>query len=515
MLIAFVMLYLAVTIGIGLYAARRVHSAKDFLVAGRSLPLYMNMATVFATWFGAETVLAVSSTFVKDGLRGVVADPFGASACLILVALFLARGFYRLDLLTIGDFYRRRYNKTVEIGTGIAITLSYLGWTSAQMIALGIVLNVLSGGAISIPQGVMIGAAVVLVYTLFGGMFAVAFTDLFQVVIIVLGLLYIAWLLAGMAGGVGAVMTAATSEGKLDFWPALDAKEIIAFVAAFLTMALGSIAQQDVFQRVTSAKDEKTAVRGTLFGGMFYLVFAFVPMFIAVSALLIMPEMVRPLLDTEGTDFQLILPRLILESTPLFAQVLFFGALLSAILSTASGALLAPTAIFTENIVRPLFGHRMGDATFLLLLRLVLVGFALATMLFALNSESSMYEMVQNAYKVTLVAAFTPLVFGMFWRGATPQGALVSIVCGLGTWIAMENVAPEGIVPPQLVGLGAAILGMLVGSLAPRVFGGHGHPDVVDKAAGRVPSHAHGHGHGGHGAAGTGAASSATTRAAP
>ncbi len=496
MLITFVLLYLAVTVGIGLYAARRVHGAKDYLVAGRSLPLYMNVATVFATWFGAETVLAVSSTFVKEGLHGVVADPFGASCCLFFTALFFARRFYRMDLLTIGDFYRKRYNRTVEIGTALAITLSYLGWTSAQMIALGIVFNVLSGGAIGLPQGVMLGAAVVLVYTLFGGMWSVAFTDLFQTVIIVLGLIGIAWLLADMAGGVDRVLAAATSEGKLAFWPEPDAKSWLAFFAAWLTMAVGSIAQQDVFQRVTSAKDEGTAVRGTLIGGVCYLIFAFVPMFIAVSALLIAPEMVKPLLDAEGTEFQLILPRLILEKTPVYAQVLFFGALLSAILSTASGALLAPTAIFTENVVKPLFGRRLSDRTFLLLLRMVLVAFALGTMLFALNSRSSMYQMVQNAYQFTLVAAITPLVAGMFWHRASPQGAFFSIVFGLLAWVSASALAPDALVPPQLVGLGAAILGMTLGSLAPQIAGGRGHPHAVDVGAGAGHGATHGTTHG-------------------
>ncbi|MEK9775340.1 MAG: sodium:solute symporter, partial [Quisquiliibacterium sp.] len=172
MLIAFVALYLLITIGIGWYAARRVRNATDYFVAGRSLPLYMNMATVFATWFGAETVLAVSSTFLRDGLGGIAADPFGASACLIIVALVFARRFYRLNLLTIGDFYKRRYNRTVEIGTGVAITLSYLGWASANLMALGICFNVLSRGQIPLEQGIMIGAAVVLVYLLIGGMWA-------------------------------------------------------------------------------------------------------------------------------------------------------------------------------------------------------------------------------------------------------------------------------------------------------------------------------------------------------
>src|SRR5918911_5636806 len=126
MLIASVVLYLLVTIAIGLWAAMRVHNSKDYVVAGRSLPLYMSAATVFATWFGAETVLSVSATFAKDGLGGVIADPFGSTFCLIFVAAFFARAFYRMDLLTIGDFYRKRYSKAVEIATSVAITISYL-----------------------------------------------------------------------------------------------------------------------------------------------------------------------------------------------------------------------------------------------------------------------------------------------------------------------------------------------------------------------------------------------------
>ncbi len=199
-LVFFTIAYLVVTIAIGLYAARFVSTSKDYLVAGRGLPLYMNVATVFATWFGAETVLSVSATFVKDGLGGIPADPFGATFCLIFVALFFARAFYRLDLLTIGDFYKKRYGKGVEVLTSLAVTLSYLGWTSAQLTALGIVFNSLSQGAITLDQGILLGAVIVLIYTTFGGMWSVALTDLFQSVVIVLGLIYVAVLATGMVG---------------------------------------------------------------------------------------------------------------------------------------------------------------------------------------------------------------------------------------------------------------------------------------------------------------------------
>jgi SSS family solute:Na+ symporter len=493
MLIVFVLIYLALTIALGLWAATRVHGSKDFLVAGRSLPLYMSMATVFATWFGAETVLSVSATFAKDGLGGIVADPFGASFCLIFVALFFARAFYRMDLLTIGDFYRKRYNKRVELITGIAITLSYLGWTSAQLTALGLVFSVLSGGAISLNTGIMIGAAIVLFYTIWGGMWSIAITDLFQTVVIIIGLWAVAWLVGDMAGGAGKVIAAASEAGKLQFWPKGDAKEWLAFVAAWMTLALGSIPQQDVFQRVTSAKDEKTAVRGTLYGAIAYFIFAFVPIFIAYAALVIDPEMSKLFASEDGREIQRILPDLILNKTPLWAQVLFFGALLSAILSTASGALLAPAAIATENVLRP-FAPNLSDRQFLILVRVVLVVFTLAALLFALNSEKTMYEMVQNAYKVTLVSCVVPLVFGLYWKRANNVGAMLSVVLGLATWLTAEAVAADALLPPQLVGLIASLLGMLLGSYIPREQAQH---------AAHGAHGAHGATHAGHHAGGS------------
>jgi SSS family transporter len=459
-----VALYLVATVAIGLWAAKRVHNARDYVVAGRSVPLFMSTALVFATWFGAETVLGVSATFLNDGMGGIVADPFGFSFCLVIIALFFARAFYRLNLLTIGDFYRHRYNKPVEIATSICIVLSYLGWVAAQLTALGLVFHTLSDGAIPLGWGIALGTFVVLLYTLFGGMWSVAYTDVLQSVIIIAGLIYLAFLLGGLAGGFDRVVAHAAEAGKFQFWPAFEAKEILAFLAAFLTAALGSIPQQDVFQRVTAAKDADTAVRGTLFGAIIYFCMAFVPIYLAYCALLIDPKMVEPLLKGENNESQHILPSLIAGHAPFFAQVMFFGALLSAIMSSASAAMLAPSTLFTENVLRPFVPH-MGDRELLLVMRLVLVIFALGVMVFALLSDASIYQMVQNAYKVTLVSAFAPLLLGLYWKRSTTDGALLAVVVGLSTWILMEILAPEALVPPQLVGMGFSFLGMVVGSL--------------------------------------------------
>lgn len=470
MLITSVVIYMALTIAIGLWAARNVRSSKDYLVAGRSLPLPINMATVFATWFGAETVLSVSATFAKDGLVGIPADPFGASACLLIAALCFARVFYRMNLVTLGDFYRKRYDSRIEVLTSVCVAVSYLGWTSAQLTALGLVIWILSGGALTLTQGILIGAAIVLVYTIFGGMWSIAFTDVLQTVVIIIGLTIVAIFLGDMAGGASKVIATASAEGKLQLFPSGGLSDWLTFIAAFLTIALGSIPQQDVFQRMTSAKDEKTAMRGTVFGSIAYFFFAFVPMFIAFAALMIDPSLRELFKSEDAREIQRILPDIILNKTPLYIQILFFGALLSAIMSTASGALLAPTAIFTNNVIKP-FVPGMTDKALLSTVRAVLIVFCVAALIFAINSRSTMYEMIQNAYKVTLAGAFVPLFFGVFWKRANSAGAAASIFFGLLVWIGAEqkwyptNIAGTDI-PPQFFGLIAAIIAMVAVSIA-------------------------------------------------
>ena len=469
----FVTLYLLLSIGIGLFAATRVQNSKDFAVAGRSLPLPVVIATVFATWFGAEAVLGISATFVKEGLRGVVADPFGSSMCLVLAGLFFAPRLYRLNLLTVGDYYRYRYNRTVEVLCTLCIVASYVVWVAAQFKVLGLVLNVVTEGVVSQSVGIIIGAAIVLTYTTFGGMFSVAVLDFVQISVIMGGLLYIATIVGDLAGGVPAVITHAAEAGKLDLFPAPRLVEWIPFLGAWMTMMLGSIPQQDVFQRITSAKNEQTAVRGALWGAGLYFTFCFVPMFLAYSATLVDPAKFGALMER---DSQLVLPTLIVQHTPMVAQVIFFGALLSAVMSCSSATLLAPSVTLSENVLKPLF-HNVNDSEFLRLMRIVLVAFALLVLVIALWSDATIYKLVVSTYKVTLVAAFIPLFAGLYWKRATAQGACCAIVAGLMSWLLLELVSePTDVWPPQLVGFVVAGAGMIIGSLLPSLTAQHKTP---------------------------------------
>ncbi len=461
MLLWFVILYWIVSVAIGLIASLKVKNATDFAVAGHALPMYVVTATVFATWFGAEAVLGAPATFLKEGLAGVVADPFGSSMCLVLVGLFFAKPLYQAKYLTIGDFYRDRYGRTVEVIITLCIVASYLGWVSAQIMALGLVFNVVSGGEISREVGMLIGSGSVLIYTLFGGMWAVAVTDFIQMIIIVIGLIYIGVEVTDLAGGVVHVVDHANNAGLFNFFPKANFADIIGFISALCTMMLGSIPQQDVFQRVTSSKTVQIAQRAAILGGVLYFCFAFIPMILAYSANLLDPEMVKAGLNG---DSQLILPQLILNNTPLFAQVIFFGALLSAIKSCASATLLAPSVSFSENIIKGFF-KELTSAQYLLIMRVTTLVFTVLVTIIAINSELSIFKMVESAYKVTLVAAFVPLLCGVYWKRATPIGGLLAVVFGLVSWLLTEALFPKEMIPPQMLGLLFSFFGMFVGSV--------------------------------------------------
>jgi len=470
MLIWFVIIYLAISIGIGLIAAMRVKNTKDYAVAGRHLPLPVVMATVFATWFGAEAVFGVSATFVTEGLNGVAADPFGSSMCLIIAGFFFSTQLYKLNILTLGDFYRMRYNRTVEVLTTIAIVISYLGWVAAQIKALGLIFSMITDGAVSEQAGMILGTAIVLTYTTLGGMLSVAVLDFVQMIVVIGGLLYIGNIVSGMTGGVAPVIEHARAAGKLDFFPkGADIWVWITFVGGWMTMMLGSIPQQDVFQRITSAKSAKIALWGSILGASVYFCFTFVPMFIAYAATLIDPVFFGKLVME---DSQRVLPTLVLQHTPVLAQAIFFGAVLSAIMSCSSATLLAPSVSFAENIVRGYIPH-LGDKGFLRVMRICLVVFGLCVLLYALNSNRSIFGMVESAYKITLAGAFVPLIFGAFWKRATSQGALAAIIGGITTWVLIEVLIGEAsLIPPQLIGLGVSIMGMVIGSLIPQKIGG-------------------------------------------
>ena len=410
----------------------------------------LSSSALFATWFGSETVFGASAEFLEGGLYAVIEDPFGAALCLVLFGLFFARKLYNMNLLTLGDFFRNRYGKKTELVASIFLAPPYVGYIAAQLVAMGLILNVVAG--MEVWQGVVLSALVVTCYTFIGGMWAISITDFIQSIIIISGLLVLAISLSSKAGGVGVVLSE-VSPSNFKFFPEMNGKAITAYVAAWSILGLGSIPSQDVFQRAMSSGSATIAVRSCYIAAGMYLTIAMLPLFISLCTKYLYG-------DQLAGDAQLALPNMVLQHTSMPVQILFFGSLLSAIMSTTSSAMLAPAAIVSENLVKPIMKDALSDHQLLRVTRISLLFFGVIATIMACLREN-IYELVAESSIFSLVSLFAPMVFGIYWKRTTSAGAITAMVTGIGVWFlfkAFEITEIPSLVPATLMSIASLVV---------------------------------------------------------
>jgi SSS family transporter len=428
--------YLLLNIAVGLWAGRHVASGADFIVAGRRLPLWLATATLFATWFGGGTCIGAAGEAYDTGVLGVIADPFGAALCLFLAGWFFVRPLRRMGLLTIGDFFRERFGARSERIAAVLQVPPFIGWVAAQFVAFGTVLHALGG--VDQTAGIVVGFAVVLAYTVTGGMWAVSITDFLQAVVLIAGLV---WLLPNAladAGGWSAV-AAALPAGHTDLLPETSFHGWIWYAQAWLVIGIGSIPSQDLLQRSFSAKDERTAAWSAYLSGAMYLSVGLIPVALGLIARVTLPGLADP---------ELALPLLGRGHLGSAGMAVFVGALLSAILSTADSALLAPASVFSENLVRPL-RPGMSDAGLLRTTRLSVAAFAVIALLLALEFRD-VYELMLGAMEAGLAGLAAPFAAGLYWKRIGERAANAAMLGGTGAWLVLTALTDEW--PADLLG---------------------------------------------------------------
>jgi Na+/proline symporter len=337
-------LYLLGIFALTLVARRRIASAEDFIVAGRRLPLSLAWATLLATWFGAGTLLTVADEVRREGLQRAALDPLGAGLCLVLAGLFFARPLWRMGLLTVSDFFRRRFGRRAELLSALVLVPSYFGWIAAQFVALAALLELVFD--LPLPWGLLLVALVGTAYTWLGGMWSVTLTDAAQIAIVLGGLVVLAWNVTATLGDGSATagwsrLLAETPPELLRPWPA-GGGEVLGWISVLLVGALGNIPGQDLLQRVFAARSERVAARACQLAGAAYLAFGSLPILLALASRILLPEAAgRSILPTLASLFL----------TPAMA-VVFTLALVSAVLSTIDSALLSPASVLAQNVLR-------------------------------------------------------------------------------------------------------------------------------------------------------------------
>lgn len=442
-----VAIYFVIMLYIGIRASKKADTTEGFIVAGRGMPIWIGSATLIATWFGGSTMMGSAGASYERGLIGVIADPFGGALVLFIVGFFFARIFRRMGLLTVVDLFDIRFGKVSGVVASIATISTQIGWTGALLVAFGYVFESLTGVPLHI--GIMGGAAVVFIYTVAGGMWAVAVTDFVQMVIIAIGLVLLLVVVLIDVGGWGNIgpqlpdntFSMVPEERSPSVW--------FNYIRAWLIFGLGDVTSQTLIQRAMSAKDEKTAQNSFYLAGFGHLSLGMIPVTLGIIASVTMPGLAEP---------ETVIPTLALEHLHPVAIAIFVGALLAAIMSTADSALLGAASVFSVNIL-PLFKRQVSDKQQLLAARISIPVFGILAVYVALEVQV-VYELVMDSNSVKLVCVTVPFVAGVWWKRANRTGVLASMAMGFVTWLIAALVAPE--LPGDLLGLLVGLITILI-----------------------------------------------------
>ena len=442
-----VALYMVLMIGVGIYASGRNHSVSDFMLAGRSMPIWLCSMTVMATWFGGAMMLGGAGAAYDDGMMGVIEDPWGGALALLLIGLFFARMFRRLRMTTVVDFMEQRFGKTASYGIVITTLFSNTVWVGAMLVAFGVVFESLT--SIPLETGIIGGAIVIFIYTAVGGMWAVAMTDFVQMLIIMIGLIILLIVVLVDVGGWDAI-SPQLPEQTFRMLPFQNTGEQwLNYLRAWTIIGVVDISAQTLFQRVSAAEDERVAQNSFYIGGFGYLIFGMIPVMLGIIGSVTMPELAAS---------EQIIPAMAIQHLHPAAIAIFVGAMLAAIMSSADSALLANASVLARNVL-PLVVRNPSDRLTLIVAKWAIPVSGLVAIVVAMKIQV-VFDLMVNANILGLAAMIVPFILGVWWRKANRTGALSAMAAGIIAWLTTLYLAPE--LPADFIGLGACLVTMLV-----------------------------------------------------
>jgi SSS family transporter len=416
---------------IGWLSKERIRNMADYIVAGRRLGFWLAYGTITATWFCAGTVLGGAAMTYSFGVRGVIMDPIGASVCLILFSLFFASILRKLKYLTIADFFRVKYGRTMEIVSSAIQVLAYIGWLGGLLVAYSVVFQVLLG--LTFEQGVLLGTVVTVAYTFLGGMWSVTLTDFVQMILLLAGLIIMVPYVISAAGGWGAITTQIPADAysilpgeNFEYLGYVGMIGLAYYIASWMNQAIGSLSCQDLVQRSLAAKDEKTAKYASFAAGITYATLGMIGPLIGIWARLII---------TDIEDPNLVIPTLALNLLPAPLFALLTVGLIALIMSSADSSLIIPPSVIVNNLI-PMIRPNMDDKTKVLLTRILVLVTAFVSLAIALWA-ATIYFLTQIAWYLILFVQAIPFIFGIYWRKANRTGAIASVITNVALWIPL------------------------------------------------------------------------------
>ncbi len=441
LIIGGIVVILIIRMIIGFWASKKVQNNVDYVLAGRRLPLWMAAPSIMATWFAAETLMGSANEAYQYGFQGVVFDPFGATMCLVIAGIFVVRLARRAQYVTIMDFFQHRYGTAMSVIGTVTQIITYFGWTAAQIVAGGAILQALLGWPLS--WGMILVTTVVTLYTLMGGLWADTALDFMQMFLTSIGLVVITAAIAIAVGGLGNMFDMAGAQytsNTFAIWPTAEdgyygyfgVHGIFYYIAAWLALGLGAIPAQDYLQRTCASKNENVAVKATFLAGALYLGFGVLSPLIGVAAYGALGA------ELGGGELENVLILMAMKYLPPILVAVFVAVVASALMSTSDSSLLAGATMFTENIVK-VFKPDLSDKDSLRITRISLIVSGILSLFIALFA-STIYKLAVLANTSILVGMAAPYLIGMYWKKANHSGALASFFSGVISWIVLTLV---------------------------------------------------------------------------
>ncbi len=447
-----VLAFLILQFGVGIWVSRRIKNESDYLIAGRKLGMLLATFSIFATWFGAETMVGSSGSAYREGLTPASAEPFGYGLCLIGMGLIFAIPLWRRQLTTLADLYRQRYSVFVERVAAVILIPSSILWSAAQIRAFGHVLAS-SASALEVNTAIAIGAGLVVGYTMFGGLLADAVTDLLQGVVLVIGLVLLFVATIGLLGGFDQAVDAVTTSGKIRLVTS-DSVSLLDAAEAWAIPVFGSLVTTEMVGRIIATRTPETARRASITAGCIYITIGLIPVFVGI---------VGADLVTSVDDSEQLMAVVARRALPTIGYAIFAGSLTSAILSTVNSTLLIASGLLSHNLLIPTLGittERMK----VLLARVGVAVFGVIAYVLAIRSEG-VYALVEQASAFGSTGALVTITFGLFTRLGGPRTALATLTLGLLSYLTASY---GGVQHPFLLSLAVSLVSYVVGGLLDR-----------------------------------------------
>ena len=401
-------------------ASLRASGADEFMVAGRAMPLWLATFTMTATWVDGGYLLGTAEGTYRSslavGLQGGVC--FGIS--LIIGGLFFARRMRALEFHTLIDPFEARYGPRWAVVLSLPAVLAEVFWSAELLVALGATFGVVLD--LDLTTGIVVSAVVVTLYTMAGGMWAVAYTDAFQLVLVIVGL---AVALPFALSAVGGVSHAWAVYQAVPHEPALSS---VSWWDVSVMLMLGGVPWNCYFQRVLSCQTPKAAQAHSILSGLMTITLTIPPLLMGLVAFAyVWPPELAARLASQPADA---LPMIFKYVTPPFVGLLGLAAIVGAVTSSFSSSILSAGSMFAWNVCRRLLRPDLSLNGLTLLMRIAIAVLGVGAVWMALKVQS-----VQALWFFTsdlvFVLLFPQLVSALFDSKANLIGSVVAFSVSL------------------------------------------------------------------------------------